>query len=277
MKPAAFELVLPDSLAAAHAALVGGGGRAVLLAGGQSLVPRLAQRLMRPDLVIGLGRVAGLGRLERTGAELVLGPGVTHADLEDLSPRDRLGDILPAVAAGIASRGVRNRATLAGCLANGDPLHDWLTALPALGAAIRLETAMGARVVAAADWLPLPFCPVLAPDEIITAITLRQPSMDAGWGYVKIAQKVNAAPLALAAVLADPSCGLARIAVGSAAGVAVLPEMAERWMAGRADRAPLPELSEIEAAVAAAWPQADPLICAMAAAALQRALAQAAT
>jgi len=120
---------------------------------------------------------------------------------------------------------------------------------------------------------------VIRLDEInfLPPITLPQPSMDAGWGYVKIAQKVNAAPLALAAVLADPSCGLARIAVGSAAGVAVLPEMAERWMAGRADRAPLPELSEIEAVVAAAWPQADPLLCAMAAAALQRALAQAAT
>ena len=64
MKPAPFELIQPDSVADALAALVSGEGDAKALAGGQSLVPLLAMRLARPTTLVDLNRLDELAGIE---------------------------------------------------------------------------------------------------------------------------------------------------------------------------------------------------------------------
>src|SRR3954452_18637985 len=77
-----FEYVSPGTVDEAVALLAERDGEASVLAGGQSLVPLLALRLARPELLVDINRVAGLDRIKRIDDHLLIGAGVRHADLE---------------------------------------------------------------------------------------------------------------------------------------------------------------------------------------------------
>ena len=72
MKPAAFDYVAARSIDEALDTLAG--REAKVLAGGQSLVPLLNLRLARPSVLIDLGAVDGLERIERANGHIVFGP-----------------------------------------------------------------------------------------------------------------------------------------------------------------------------------------------------------
>ena len=106
MKPVDFEFAAPDGLAAALDALSGPDGEgAKLLAGGQSLMPMLNLRLVRPERVVDLSRLAELQRVRDDGDGLLYGAAVTHAAIEDGRVPDATPGWLPAVARGIAYAG----------------------------------------------------------------------------------------------------------------------------------------------------------------------------
>ena len=115
-------------------------GAAKIMAGGQSLGPMLNLRLVQPDLIIDITGLAELKHAERSGDELVIGACVTHGDIEDGRIPDVTRDAMRRVAGGIAYRAVRNRGTIGGSLSHADPAADWVSALPALGARIRLRS-----------------------------------------------------------------------------------------------------------------------------------------
>src|SRR6185436_5506440 len=118
MKAARFEYVRPADLHQAVAALGRAGGGAKLLAGGQSLGPMLNLRLARPSLIVDVSRLEALARVEDTGRTWRIGAGVTHSQLEDRRVQLAGGEMLCAVAAGIAYRAIRNRGTIGGSLAH---------------------------------------------------------------------------------------------------------------------------------------------------------------
>ena len=134
MKAVAFEYERPSDIKGALALL--GDDRLVvkLLAGGQSLGPMLNLRLVRPELIVDITRIAELKRVEQSPEAITVGACVTHADIEDGRVPDVTGGALPSVARGIAYRAVRNRGTLGGSLVHADPAADWISALAAIGA-----------------------------------------------------------------------------------------------------------------------------------------------
>ena len=126
MKPAPFEYLCAASVAEASTALEQAKGTGKVIAGGQSLGPMLNLRLVRPDLLVDIGRIAELSVCEDRAASWFIGAATTHAALEDGRTPIGADGFIPSVARGIAYRAIRNRGTIGGSLAHADPAADWI-------------------------------------------------------------------------------------------------------------------------------------------------------
>ena len=89
----------------------------------------------------------------------------------------------------IADPVVRNRGTIGGSLSHADPAADWVSALPALGAKIRLRSASGVRDLAIEDFVTGALESALQPGEIVEAIRVPLMRPSARWGYFKVCRK----------------------------------------------------------------------------------------
>lgn len=172
MKPAAFEYVVARSVDDAVAVLERFEGSARCLAGGQSLVPLLNMRLMRPAAVVDLNRVAGLDGIEARDGMVRLGALVRYAALE----RSRLvGERLPLLAQAVpyvGDRQVRNRGTVGGALCHADPAGEMALAVVTLGGTLSVEGPEGRREIAVEDFLRGPYTTALGPADLVRGVAL---------------------------------------------------------------------------------------------------------
>jgi aerobic carbon-monoxide dehydrogenase medium subunit len=174
--PAVFDYESPESLEEAVRMLHENGEDAKLIAGGHSLLPLMKLRLAAPTLLIDLRRVPGLHHIQRENGSWRIGALTRHADVQDAP---ELG--VASVAAGlIADQQVRNRGTIGGSLAHGDPASDMPAVLLALEGEVSAQGSNGLRTIAAADLFQDYLTTSLAHDEVITEVRL--PATD-GWGY----------------------------------------------------------------------------------------------
>jgi aerobic carbon-monoxide dehydrogenase medium subunit len=176
MIPAEFDYVAPDTLEDAIRALNEGGEDAKLLAGGHSLLPLMKLRLAAPSLLVDLRKVPGLHGVQREDGHWRIGAMTTHSELEH-SPD--LG--LASRAAGtIADPQVRNRGTIGGSLAHGDPASDLPAVLLVADGTVTLQGGGGQRTVGAGELFRDYMETAIAPDEVLTEVRL--PAYD-GWGF----------------------------------------------------------------------------------------------
>jgi carbon-monoxide dehydrogenase medium subunit len=231
MIPAAFDYVAPESLDAALAALRDGGEDAKVLAGGHSLVPLMKLRLAAPSLLVDLRRVPGLSGIDRSNGTVRIGAMTRH---HDVATSD-LG-LAAKAAATIADQQVRNRGTIGGTLAHGDPASDLPAVLLALEGSVVARGESGEREIAAADMFQDYLTTSLAEGEILTEV--RIPSPD-GWGagYAKFNRRVEDwAMVAVCAVVrkaADGSCEDVRIGLTNMGGTPLRATAAEEALRGR--------------------------------------------
>jgi carbon-monoxide dehydrogenase medium subunit len=175
--PPEFEYTAPESLEDALRALAEGGEDAKVLAGGHSLLPLMKLRLAAPTLLVDLRKVPGLRGVQREDGRWRIGPMTRHADLQDNAD---LG-IVAKAASLIADQQVRNRGTIGGSIAHGDPASDLPTVLLALDGTVTITAqGGGTREVAAGDMFQDYLTTAVGPGEVLTEIRL--PAMD-GWGY----------------------------------------------------------------------------------------------
>ncbi len=175
MIPAEFDYAAPDSLEDAIRLLGEGGEDAKLLAGGHSLIPLMKVRLATPSMLVDLRRVPGLRGVESEDSMLRIGAMTPHAQLADA----RAG-LLAETAATIADQQVRNRGTIGGSLAHGDPASDLPAVVLAAEGSVVLTGPGGEREVAAADLFEDYLTTALKPDEVMTEV--RVPKLS-GYGY----------------------------------------------------------------------------------------------
>ncbi|SPD75227.1 Aerobic-type carbon monoxide dehydrogenase, middle subunit CoxM/CutM-like protein [uncultured Desulfobacterium sp.] len=148
------------------------GDKAKILAGGQSLVPLLRQRLARPGLLIDISRVADLKFIRKTKNTLKIGALTTHRQLEtDPLIREHL-PILADMEKQLASVQIRNLGTLGGNLCHADPAGDVAPALMALGAKLKLISATGARTMSVENFFKDFFETAIRPDEVLAEIDI---------------------------------------------------------------------------------------------------------
>jgi carbon-monoxide dehydrogenase medium subunit len=161
----AFDYHRPTTLRQV-ASLLAKNGDAKLLAGGQTLLPTMKQRLAAPPALIDLGKVAGLSGIEQKGRSIVIGAMTTHAEVATSALVREALPALAALAEGIGDPHVRHRGTIGGSVANNDPAADYPAACLALGATIVTNR----RKVAADDFFAGMFSTVLDEGEIILRI-----------------------------------------------------------------------------------------------------------
>ena len=186
MIPAAFDYESPESLEEAVRMLHENGEDAKLIAGGHSLLPLMKLRLAAPTLLIDLRRVPGLHHIQRENGSWRIGALTRHADVQDAP---ELG--VASVAAGlIADQQVRNRGTIGGSLAHGDPASDLPTVLLALDGEVTARGPNGERTIAAADLFQDYLTTALAPDEVVTEV--RVPGLEGyGSSYQKFTRRAE--------------------------------------------------------------------------------------
>jgi carbon-monoxide dehydrogenase medium subunit len=201
----AFTYLQPTHVAGALADLAREDAK--LLAGGQTLIPTMKQRLAAPAAIVDLGKVRELVGVSREGEALMIGAMTCHADVADSAIVRAAIPALASLAGHIGDPAVRNRGTIGGSLANNDPAADYPAAALALGATVLTNR----RPIAADDYFKGLFETALEPSEIITHVRFPIPRKAA---YVKFPNP--ASRYALVGVFVAETAGGVRVAVTGA-------------------------------------------------------------
>ena len=170
-----FELAEPESLPAALDALGGAGGEARLVAGGTALVPMMRLGLIRPERVISLNRVSGLGEIRTESGTLSVGAMATMAEIHR-SPVVRGGwPLLAEAARRVATPAIRSSATLGGNLAYAEAASDPGPALLCLDAEVRIAAPAGERALPLSRFLTGFYETALGAGEIVSGVRVSAP------------------------------------------------------------------------------------------------------
>lgn len=184
MKPAPFRYVRPVSIEDALVALAEGGDDAKVLAGGQSLMPALNMRLLRPSAVIDINRIPDLDNVEHVGDALVVGATARQAD-----PRLGAHPFLEAVIPHVGHTVTRNRGTVCGSLAHADAAAELPLALLAAGGSVVARSARGSREIEAEELFRGPYTTALASDELLVESAWPLPHDGDGFAFEELAQR----------------------------------------------------------------------------------------
>ncbi len=251
MKPAPFDYHAPRQLKEA-AELLASLPNAKILAGGQSLVPMMNFRYVIADHLVDLGGVEELRGIAVSDGRLRIGAMTRQRDLE-FSPEVALHcPLLAEALRHVGHRQTRNRGTIGGSLAHGDPAAELPAVCAAYDAVIHLVSIRGIRAMPFGEFSLGFMATALAPDEMIAAIELPIWRAGHGHGFHEFARRQGDFALAGAAALLDIGPGnVVRRAALALFGVAEQParvSAAEAALAGKAIDA-----SAIQTAAAAAW------------------------
>jgi carbon-monoxide dehydrogenase medium subunit len=200
----AFEYSAPASVADAVAALANEDAK--ILAGGQTLLPTMKQRLAAPSALVDLKRVAGLKGISREGDHIVIGATTPHANVATSSVAAAIKGLVH-LAGLIGDPAVRHIGTIGGSLANNDPAADYPAAALALNATIVTNT----REIAADDFFHGLFETALVENEIITKVKFPIPEKS---GYEKF--RNPASRYAMVGVFVAKTASGVRVAVTGA-------------------------------------------------------------
>jgi carbon-monoxide dehydrogenase medium subunit len=209
MIPASFEYFSPKTLSEAVSLLQRYGEEAKILSGGHSLIPLMKLRFVSPPYIVDINRIPGLEYIRESDGHLTIG-GLTREGELDTSELIRSKyPILSDAAAVIADPLVRNRATIGGNLAHGDPANDHPAVMLALNAEVVVLGPNGLRTIPVKDLIIGPLTTTLRPDEILTEIRIPTPPPHSGGAYLKIKRKVG--DFAAAAVAVQLTLGKGNI------------------------------------------------------------------
>ncbi|MDZ5697172.1 xanthine dehydrogenase family protein subunit M [Chelativorans sp. M5D2P16] len=148
------------------------------VAGGQTLIPTMKQRLAAPSDLVDLRHIAELKGVTVSGDSVKIGAGTTHAEVASDAALARACPAICHLAGHIGDPHVRHMGTLGGSIANNDPAADYPAALLALGATVHTSK----REIAADDFFTGLFDTALEEDEIVTAVSFTVPETA---GYAK--------------------------------------------------------------------------------------------
>ena len=260
MIPAAFDYHSPGSLSEAITLLTRLGPEAKIMTGGQSLLPLLKLRLGQVSALVDLARVPGLEYIKEEGGFLRIGGATREVMLERAELIDAKYPILLDTARVIADPIVRNRATVGGNLAHGDPANDHPATMLALGASVVVSGPKGERTIPVTQFFKGLFTTALSHDEILTEIQIPIPPPKSGGAYVKLERKVGdfatAGAAAQITLAANGTIEKAGIGLTNAGPVPIKATEAENYLTGKKpDEATLAEAGRLAAKATA--PTAD--------------------
>jgi len=220
MKPAPFDYKRAASVAGALDAFAAASGSAKYVAGSQTLGPMINLRLTQVDTLIDLSRIHELRQSEDRTGFVRFGAGIRHCEIEDGRVPDPSLGLMQRAASGLAYRAVRNRGTIGGSLAHGDPVAEWPNILAALSAVVNTLGASGEKNTPVRDFLRGHLTTSLEDEEIVTSIDIPKLPPRTRLGYQKFCRKVGEFAHSMAVVVIPPG-GAAQVVLGCAAGTPI--------------------------------------------------------
>ena len=188
MKPAPFTYHDPRTVAET-CDLLATHDNARVLAGGQSLMPMLNFRAATPDHLVDLNKVRELAYLRVAGDALEVGAMTRQRDLEHSAEVGRHCPVLHAALRHVGHRQTRNRGTLGGSLCHLDPSAELVNVAALLGATAHVQGRRGRRAVPFSEFAAGYLTTSLAPDELLTGVTLPLPGRRHGHAFVEFARR----------------------------------------------------------------------------------------
>jgi carbon-monoxide dehydrogenase medium subunit len=215
-----FDYRVPETLDEAIALLASHGEDAKPLAGGQSLVPMLTMRLVRPALVVDLNNLGELRQVRRVDGALHIGALVRHRALERGEGPLVLCPLLQEAASLIGNVRVRALGTIGGSLAHADPAAELPAVVRALDGVLVARGPQGERVMPAQDFFTGILTTALRPGEVLTEVRLPMPGPRTGYAVEEFSRRAGdfAIVAVVAVVTLDPTGRIAagRVAVAGA-------------------------------------------------------------
>jgi carbon-monoxide dehydrogenase medium subunit len=236
VKPAAFEYRRATAVEDAVDQLTELGDEAKLLAGGQSLVPMMNFRLVRPSALVDVSGIPDLQYLEpHDGRGLKIGALTPHRWVEEMEDPELLKgfSVLKCAARWVGHYPIRTLGTFGGSIAHGDPSAEWCLLAALLNAEVVAVGPGGERVIPASDFFHGFFMTALEPDEMIVEVRFPQPAPNAA--LQEFARRAGDYAIVAAAVtldMDDGKCHSARVVLGGVADVPLRVPEAERVLEG---------------------------------------------
>ena len=215
MKPPAFSYAAPETIEDCVALLSQYSDDAKLLAGGQSLMPLLNLRMVRPSVIIDIGRVRGLDRWEKHGGVVRIGALVRQSVIETDKALRAAVPLLSHAVALIGHPATRSRGTIVGSMCHADPAAELPVCAVLLGAEFLLRSSEGPRTVTADEFFEDALSTAVQSDEIVEAVSLPVAPSGAGYAFDEIARRHG--DFALVSVGASVVGREAKVAVGGVA------------------------------------------------------------
>lgn len=235
MKPAAFEYRRASAVEEAIEQLTELGDDAKLLAGGQSLVPMMNFRLVRPSALVDISRVPDLQYVEPDGGGLRIGSLTPHRWVEEMEDADLLEgfSVLKRAARWVGHYPIRTLGTFGGSIAHADPSAEWCMLAVLLDAEIVAVGPDGERVIPASDFFQGFFMTTLQPDEMVVEVRFPEPAPHAALQeFARRAGDYGIVAAAVSLELGEGKCRAARIVLGGVADTPLRVPEAERVLEG---------------------------------------------
>lgn len=215
MKPPKFDYHAPTTVEEALALLGRYGGEAKVLAGGQSLMPLLNFRLVRPAALVDLNRIPALAGIREADGQVRFGAMTRQRTIEFSEVVARTVPLLREATRWVGHLPIRTRGTIGGSLAHADPSAEYPAVLTALEGEVVVRGPAGERVVRAGDLFVTYLTTSLGPEEILTEVRLPAMEPGASWALEEFARRHgDFAIVGIAAVILrdGPRCRKARLA-----------------------------------------------------------------
>jgi carbon-monoxide dehydrogenase medium subunit len=200
MKPPPFEYLAVDSVDAAVGALAEAGDDGKIIAGGQSLLPMLNFRLLRPSVLIDINRVPDLAYVRDDGDRIRIGALTRHYMLQTSDLVAAQLPVLHEAMQHVAHLAIRNRGTIGGSLSHADPAAELPMMTLLLDAKLDVQSASGRRTIGAQDFFLGALTTTLEEDDMVVAIDIPKLPARTGWAFEEVARRSGDFALACVAV-----------------------------------------------------------------------------
>lgn len=228
MKPAVFDYVRAESVEHAVQALAAANGDGKVIAGGQSLIPMMNFRLVKPSVLVDINRIPGLDTVQIHGEKLRLGALVRHRMTATDALIAQRVPVLHYAMKHVAHLTVRNRGTFCGSVCHADPAAEMPMMLLLLNGIVHVASSRGGRTLAACDFFTGSLVTALEPDELVTQIEIDTLPIGIGWGFQEFARRHGDYALAAVAVTMQREGGVAADVRVGLMGVGEMPMRAPR-------------------------------------------------
>lgn len=237
MKNPTFEYRRPDTVDEALALLAEHGGEAKVLAGGQSLLPLMGLRLATPAVVVDIGRLPGLDRIDvADDGSVTIGALVTHTDAEESRELAGRAPLVHEAMPLIGHTAIRNRGTVCGSVAHADPAAELPAVMLAISGTMVAASSGGEREIEAADFFQGYLDTALRDDELLVEIRLPPWPATRGGSMIEVGRRyADFAMVGIAATVdvVDGSIEQAALAFSGVAGTPQRVAEAEESLVGR--------------------------------------------